>query len=241
MCEGNIMIINLTESVPRLNLAKIYTIGNLQAKANQIEFTFSREAIIGFATELLWMYQDISDNKRLVLSTHQLKVDPAPNQVIGFYLTPTSPVLTLKINTLTEEDKCECEGWREINIKRKNSNHYYCVREPLTEDEGLILLESYELSKRNILNIKVLNERNEDVTEDCSTIVFEINRSGLKEFATMLLVWADNYSEQEEYILPQLQTIKQGYNLGVMLTQDSISTKFRCQDLGTVSDYDERF
>jgi len=111
----------------------------------------------------------------------------------------------------------------------------------LTEDEGLILLESYELSKRNILNIKVLNERNEDVTEDCSTIVFEINRSGLKEFATMLLVWADNYSEQEEYILPQLQTIKQGYNLGVMLTQDSISTKFRCQDLGTVSDYDERF
>ncbi len=234
------MIINLTKSVPMVNLAKIYTIGNLQGELNHIEFTLSREAIIGFATELLWMYQDISDNKRLVLSTHQLKVDPAPNQVVGFYLTPTSPVLTLKINTLTEEEKCEYEGWREINIKRKNSKQYYCIREPLAEDDGLIMLESYELSKRNIVNIKVLNERSEDVTPDCSTIVFEINRNGLKEFATMLLVWANNCTEQEEYTLSQLQELKQGYNLGIILTQDSASTKLRCQDLGTVSDYDER-
>ncbi len=105
------MLINLTKSVPLRELCKITAIGHMTDTAQWIEFTFSHEAIIGFATELLWMYEDINDNKKLIISTNQLQVDPAPNQAVGFYLTPDSPMLVLKINSLMEKNK------KDTNIK----------------------------------------------------------------------------------------------------------------------------
>ena len=83
-------MINLTQSVPLKELCKISAIGFREDVAQQIEFTLSHEAMIGFATELLWMYEDLDDNKKQIISTHQLRIDPAPNQTIGFYLTPDS-------------------------------------------------------------------------------------------------------------------------------------------------------
>ena len=65
-------------------------------EAKWIEFTHSHEAIIGFATELLWLYEDINNSRELIISTNQLQVDPSPSQAIGFYLTPNSPVFVLK-------------------------------------------------------------------------------------------------------------------------------------------------
>ena len=84
------MIINLTKSVPLKEWCKITAVGHAVDTAQWIEFTLSYEAIIGFATELLWMYEDINDNRRLVISTNQLKTDPAPSQAVGFYLTPNN-------------------------------------------------------------------------------------------------------------------------------------------------------
>lgn len=57
----------------------------------------------------------------------------------------------------------------------------------------------------------------------------------------MLLVWANNYKEGEEYVLPHIDKSDCGYNLGIVLDQGSISTKFKCHDLGTASDYDSRY
>lgn len=77
--------------------------------------------VIGLATELLWMYEDISDSRRLTISTHQLEVDPSPSQSLGFYLTPNSPMLVFKVNSLTErEDEIiEYKNWKEISIRKK--------------------------------------------------------------------------------------------------------------------------
>lgn len=237
------MLINLNKSVSLKELCKITAIGDNVDMAKQIEITFSHEAMIGFATELLWMYADINDDKKLIISTHQLRVDPAPNQAIGFYLTPDSPMFVLKINSLMEkkEDDYAYKNWKEINIRAKNTSQYYNVKNPSEEDIEFVTLETYELSKRNIVNIKVFDGEGTNITNRYRTVVLEINREGIKDFATMLLVWADNYKEGNEYDLPHIDKSEQGYNLGIILTYDSIPSKFKAHDLGVVNDYDPRF
>ena len=234
------MLINLSKSVPLKELCRITAVGHTADSAERIEFTLSHEAMIGFATELLWMYGDIKDDKKLILTTHQLKTDPAPNQVIGFYLTPDSPVFALKVNSLTEENESEYENWKEIRIKTKDINRYYNVKEPSDEEPEFITLESYELSGKNIMKINVFNGEGTDITKEYGTVIFEINRAGIKEFAAMLLVWADNYREGDEYTLPHIDRTVCGYNLGVILGHNNIPVKFKCGDLGTTGDYDSR-
>lgn len=237
------MIINLNQSVTLKELCKISAIGYKTHEANCIEFTFSHEAIIGFATELLWMYEDINDSKKLTISTHQLQIDPSPCQAIGFYLTPNSPLLVLKVNSLVDETESvyEYKSWKEIGITPKKGNLYYNVKEPSDVDCELICVEPYELSKKNIVNISVFNKNGEDISKYYSTITFEINRKGIMDLATMLLIWANNCQDAKEYPLAHIDKANHGYNLGVILTRDSIATKFKCCDLGTASDYDSRF
>lgn len=236
------MIINLSDSVLLKELCKISVIGNAKEVAHQIEFTLSHEAMIGLATELLWMYEDISDSRKLTISTHQLEVDPSPSQSLGFYLTPNSPMLVFKVNSLTErEDEIfEYKNWKEISIRKKNVNQYYNVKSPAYENDEVICLESYELAQKNIVNINIFNEEGGNITKLYNTVIFEINRKGIKEFATMLFVWANNCKEGDEYSLAQINNLEFGYNLGILLTQDSIATSFRCRDLGTACDYDSR-
>ena len=237
------MIINLSKSVPLKELCRITAIGNMTDEAKWIEFTHSHEAIIGFATELLWLYEDINNSRKLIISTNQLQIDPSPSQAIGFYLTPNSPVFVLKINPLMNktEAKYKYMNWKEINIKKKSINQYYSVKNPSEEEGELITLEPYELSKRNIMNIDIFDAERNNITEAYNSVIFEINRKGIKDFATMLLVWANNYKEGDEYVLPHIDKSDCGYNLGIVLDHGSISTKFKCHDLGTTSDYDSRY
>jgi len=234
------LLINLTKSVPLKELCKVTAFGHTEDIAQQIEFTFSHEAMIGFATELLWMYKE---NKRQVICTHQLQIDPAPTQAVGFYLTSDSPEFVLKTNTLTEkkEEGYIYENWKEINIRTKNSNICYNLTVPIVDNIEFITLETYELSRKNIVKIKILDNKGNDITKGYKTVILEINCEGIKDLATMLLVWADNYREGSEYVLPQIDNPKQGYNLGIILTHDSIPCKFKAHDLGVANDYDSRF
>lgn len=233
------MLINLTKSVPLRELCKISVIGHTTMAAHSLEITFSHAAIVGFATELLWMYEDINEHKKLNLCTHQLQVDPAPNQILGFYLTPSSPMLMLKVNSL-KDSRCEYRNWKEIYIEAKNTNQYYDVREPSVGKDGKMILETYELSRKNIINISVFNREKNDITQYYDTVIFEINYMGLKELGTMLLVWANNAKEGDEYLISRIDESICGYNLGVVLTKDSVSTIFKCHDLGNAYDYDSR-
>lgn len=241
--RNNGMIINLTRSVPLKELCRITVIGNTKDRAKCVEFTLSHEAMIGFATELLWLYENINDTRKLIITTFQLEVDPAPNQAIGFYLTPNSPMMVLQVNSLTGkvENENEGENWKEIDIKAKNTNQYYYVKDPSEEECTFITLESYELSRKNIMNISVLGDKGNDITKSYHTMIFEINREGIKDFATMLFVWANNYKEGVEYTLPHIDKADYGNNLGIILAHDNIDVKFKCCDLGTVYEYDTRF
>ena len=237
------MIINLTRSVSLTELCRITAIGHTAYTAHRIDVTFSHEAMVGFATELLWMYDDIDDYKKFIISTHPLQTDPAPNQTLGFYLTPGSPEFVLKVNSLTGkmEDKGICENCKEINIRNPDTNLYYHLKAPSVEDIELVTLETYELSRKNIVSIRVLDDEGNDITPKYRTVILEIDRKGLGDLATMLLVWADNYETGSEYLLPRIGELGQGYNLGIILTQDSIFTKFRAHALGAAHDYDSRF
>lgn len=234
------MIINLSKSVPLKEMCKITATGFTNKKPNLIEFVLSHEAIIGFATELLWTYSSIDDTKKEVIETYQLMVDGAPSQAIGFYLTPSSPILMVEVNSLMEiaEERVKHIKCKEINIKTKNIDVYYEIRDPSEEGMQLNTVEPYELSGKNVMNINIFNDRMEDITKDFTVVSFQINRRALKQFATMLLVWANNCKEGGRYMLPHVGKPDSGYNLGVILTYDSIPTRFKCQDLGSACEYD---
>lgn len=240
------MIIDLTQSVSLKEMCRIFAISNTSEIADRIDFIFSREALLGFATELLWLYDDIDEQNKRIITTHPLQIDPSPNQAIGFYLTPNSPTLVLKVNSLddSEDESIDQKNIKEIDIRKKYINQYYNVKNPSEENEieydECFCLEPYELSRRNIVNICIVNKRGNDITNCFSTVIIEINRKGVKAFATMLLVWANNCNEGMEYLVFQDGGANGGYNLGIVLTQDSIPTKVKLGDLGTVYDYDTR-
>lgn len=230
------MIVNLTKSVPLKEMCRMSVIGYAACAPQHINITFSHSALIGFATELLWLYEDVDDDRELNICTH---VGPAPSQAIGFRLTPDSPEFVLKLGKIEQKDQ-EFKGCNEINIKWKDTNTYYAIQ--MVQDEyDRIYLEPYELSQRNIVKINVYNEAGQDITRKCGTVLLEITRNGIKALATMLLVWANNFKEGDEYLLPHYDKLDCGYNLGVVLTKDSVSASFKGKNLGSVCEFDERF
>lgn len=237
------MIINLSQSVLLKDPCRILAVNFNSEKIERIDFSFSREALLGFATELLLLYSDINEQNKMILTTNPLKIDPAPNQILGFYLTPTSPTFVIKINYLDETSitDAKVKKAKEIIIRKKEANLYYNINTSSEEDENdCICLESYELFRRNIVDIAVVNKNGENISNKLSAITLELNRQGIKSFANMLLVLANNCDTETEYLLFQDNSVEYGYNMGIVLTQDSIPSKLIIRDLGTVDDYDER-
>ena len=241
------MIVNISKNVSPKEMCRIIAIGNNPKIADHIDLTFSREALIGFATELLWLYDDLEEKNKQIITTYPLKVDPAPNQAIGFYLTPSSPTLAIRINyfDMKIENLYENNICKEIKIKEKNNNQYYRVNIPSEEGESdcenTICLETYELSRRNILDVRLVGIDGNEVTKHFSSVIVELNRKGIKALATMLLVWINNYNDSEDYMVFQEGVVNAGYNFGVILSCDSIPTRLKIGDFGTVYDHDSRF
>ena len=161
------MVIKISQSVELKEFCKIYLISALDISPDCIELSFSQAAMVGVATSLLWMYDDLNDNQKRNISTHPLQIDPAPNQALGFYITPSSPTLMVKINSLEDKglkDKA-CIKWKEIDIKWKNQNQnqYYNVLNPIDLEPEVITLESFELCGKNIIDIKVLDIKEQDI------------------------------------------------------------------------------
>ena len=118
---------------------------------------------------------------------------------------------------------------------------YYYVNTNFEDTKDKIMIEPYELARRNILDISIESLNGNDITDRCGAVVLEIDRQGIKDFATSLLIWANNIDDNKEFLLAQENNIEEGINLGVILTSDRISAKVRCKDLGTIFDYDSRF
>ena len=63
------MIINLNGNVDLCEYAKVSVRGINVETIDRVEFSFSKEALIGFAKNLIWMYEDIDRNSKFYVCT----------------------------------------------------------------------------------------------------------------------------------------------------------------------------
>ena len=155
---------------------------------------------------------------------------PSGNQVIGFYLTVNSPILTFNINSLNYSN-----GIKISNIVQQfqSSKIKKCIEILPPVDENL--MEEYELGFRNLARVSLFDRNHIDISKNIYEVLWEINYNGLKNLAIFLMRLLDNYQEGAEY------TIRQDNNMGIILTEDSLPVKFKCINLGSVYDYEPGF
>lgn len=220
------MIINLCDNIDLCEYIKVSAHGKNVETIDVVEFYFSKEALIGFAKNLTWMYEDIDINEKFYVCTDPLGGIPSGNQVIGFYLVANSPILTFKVNSLDYP-----HGIKNNNITQNLKKKCIEILPPAATD----FIEEYELGYRNLAGISVYNKSHINISKDIYEIFFEINYDGLKNLAIVLMKLADNYEEGAECIIGQEN------NSGVILTSDSLPVKLRLKNLGSVYDYEPKF
>jgi len=232
------MIIKLNEAVKISEFAEIIIMGNNINNNLKVEFTFSKDALLGFATNLIWMYEDINPQKRIHMHIDPLLGDIPGNQALGFFLTPQSPSMVLNVNGIEDSQVHDMNSnkYKEIYIKHEFVKEFE-VKEPAADES----IEDYELGFNNIANIKILDSSHMDVTNNQMQIIFNINHKGLKDFASMLLVLANNYENQQEYMLAHVKQKEQQYNMGILLSENSNDVILKCDYLGCVYNYDLQF
>ena len=94
------MLINISKRTDKKALCRITVKTFTNRKPERVLFQFNKDAIVGFATELIRLYDCVDEKQKITIETHQLGVDPAPNQALGFFLTSESPVFMLKVNSI---------------------------------------------------------------------------------------------------------------------------------------------
>lgn len=64
------MIIDLNAYVDSCEFAKVSVQGKNIEVVDMVENSFSKEALVGFAKNLVWMYEDIDKNRKLYVQIH---------------------------------------------------------------------------------------------------------------------------------------------------------------------------
>lgn len=228
------MVLNLGNNIDVCEFIQLSIKGKAVDTIDCVMMSFSKEALIGFAKNLVWLYEYYEDayfNEMFYVCTDPLCGVPSGNQVIGFYLTPGSPVLTFKVNSIKKN-----KGINKRNIAKEpeNAKTLKCI-EVLPPAEEDYCIEEYELGFRNVSKISIYDKNNRDITQNFYEIFFEVNYEGLKNLAIFLMKLADNYKEGAEYV------IGHGYNEEITLTEDSLLLKLKCCNLGSVYDYEPKF
>ena len=233
------MRMRINESIKINEYAEVLIAG-IEDKSNnyKVEFTFSKDALLGLATNLLWMYDDIDSDKRIHIHIEPLLGSISGNQALGFFLAPDSPSMVLSVNNVSKNYIIDSEinRYKEIPIKYKFVKMYE-VKEPASDES----IEDYELGFTNIVHIRVLDKEKNEITNSKMQVIFKINYYGLKDFGNILLILANNYELHKEYELAHVIQKKNQYNLGVLLTHESSEVIIRCNYLGDVHDYAPHF
>lgn len=230
------MIINLNAGFVSTEFAKLNVRGKHIEEIDVVELSFSKEALIGFAKNLVWMYEDIDKDKRFYVCTDPLGGVPSGNQIVGFYLTSDSPAFIFDVNSLDCGKTINYDGRNTIYLESKIKKWIEIL--PPTRDD---LLEVYELGFRNLSKITVYNKDHVDISKDFYEVSFQINYEGLKNLAILLMRLVDSYKEGNEYIFAQAGKDDSAGNLGVVLTYDSLPLKLKFCNLGCVYDFEPDF
>lgn len=151
-------------------------------------------------------------------------------------LTPSSPSLCLKISPQYNKQCCISDDMEIKNFEFQKNIDWGILDLYETEDSSCdAVLNVYELSNRNICEIKVFNKKNEDVTNCVSDVILEIGIKGIRNLAHMLWTWAN--CDDVELKLPQVNNTFHSNNMGIILSEGSLDAKFICKNLGKRVDY----
>lgn len=229
------MKIKLNSSSILYEIAKVNVSEINNVEISYIEMSFNKDALIGFAKNLIWMYEDIEKNRKFYVCTDPLGGVPSGNQVLGFYLTKNSPILVFRINYLNDYDAIKCLD-NEIQPKLRTEK---CIEvlPPLADND----LEDYEIGFKNIADIKIYSNNNIDISGNINEVLFEINYEGLKKLAIIMFKLAENFDIGKEYDIAILDKNDILIESEIVLTSDSIPLKLKCVDIGSVYDYEPNF
>lgn len=239
MIGRNIMIVKLNETVKIREFADIIVLGAAnKCECLSVEFTFSKDALLGLATNLIWMHEDINPQKKLHVHIEPLRGNVPGNQALGFFLTPQSPAMVLNVNSNNDNSVIDLsmENYKEIPIKYKFIKEFE-IKEP-AENEAI---EDYELGFNNLAQIRILDSNKSDITNSHMQVIININYIGLKDFANMILILANNFETEQEYMIAHIKKNEQQYNMGILLSEISNQVVFKCGHLGSVYNYDPNF
>lgn len=224
------MVIDLEKSVSISEYASITVSGIKKEEIEEIEITFSKEALIGFATNLLWIYDDITESKRIHMHIDPLNTVNGGNQSLGFFLTPSSPSLVVCMGGKQEVKKTNI--YKEVMIQ-KGPNKKINIIEP----KGMEFIEDYELGYSNLSNITIRTINNNIIEYKSLQVILNLSYKGLIDFATMLLILANNFKRKIQYAIAQEGESENKYNMGILLSKESCACSIRCDELGCVYDY----
>jgi len=136
---------------------------------------------------------------------------------------------------MIEEINCRLD-LRNINIRNEIRKSIE-IKEPACDES----IEEYELGCSNVADVSIYNQENINITQDYMQVVFKLNYGGLKDFATMLLIFVNNYKVGNKYHLANVNQKKFEYNMGIMLNSSSCEMTLKCKDLGCIYDYEPEF
>ena len=224
------MILELNKHVQMEEISELTLSGVSLDKDCKVEFTFSKAALIGFATNLFWLYEDIDR-----MSQTHFHIDPLGgkipgNQALGFFLTSGSPSLIVQVGERQILD--DIKICKQINIRNK-VNKLIEIKEPAREEA----IEEYELGLQNIVDIKIVNKNGEDVSKKCVHVVLKTGYETIKNLAVMLIILANNFFSGCEYLLANLNQDILQYNMGILFSKESPEVIIKCKELGCVYDY----
>lgn len=214
-------------------MIKLVAKGEKVQEISYIEMSFSKDALIGFASNLLWIYGDYNRNRKIIEETIPLG-NPIGNQVFGFYITTNSPTFVVHINDDFFKEQIS------FNDKRYSEmifNQRVLELEPPSDDG---LPEEFEKNYENIVSIKVYDKTLKDISQEIRFISLNINYEGLRNLGIVLLDISRNYKEDFKYAFEQYKE-NEKYENRIVLAKDSIPLRIKCEYLGKAYDYEHEF
>ncbi len=212
---------------------KLEAKGKVACEICYIEMTFSKDALRGFSSNLLWIYEDYDRDRKIFEETLPLG-KPVGNQVFGFYITTNSPTFVVHV----ENDILKEEIYFNENkyLEMVNNQNVIEISAPLDDDSS----EEFERNYENIISIKVYDENHRDITQDVKYVTLQMNYEGLRNLGIALLDILQNYKDGLLYEFEQFIDDEK-YENRVILAKDSIPLKLRCEYLGKAYDYEHEF
>lgn len=228
------MILELNKYVQVKEISELTLSGVNIDRDCKVEFTFSKAALIGFATNLLWLYEDIDRKDQTHFHIDPLGGKIPGNQALGFFLTSKSPSLVVQVGKRQILD--DIKICKQISIRNK-VNKMIEIKEPACEES----IEEYELGLQNIVDIRIVNKNGEDVNKKCVQIVLKIGYDTIKNLAMMLMILANDFFADREYLLANLNQSTLQYNMGIIFSKESPEVMIKCKELGSVFDHAPNF